>query len=372
MSKRKSQRNRSTILGALLLIILAAVAYYLGIDLDELLDLSGDSTPPVTEVESGAEWYDIYFTNPTCPPEEERSGGIDEIIADDIRQAELRVDMAAFDFDSEPMTEALIELEEQGIPVRMVTDTDNGDLPSIRQLRRNGISVVEDERSALMHNKFVVIDGRFVWMGSMNFTSNGVYCNNNNIVRFDLPELAANYTAEMDEMYDERTFGPRSADATPNEQIRVNDIRLENYFAPEKELAPIIAQTAANAQEEILFMAFSFTEEQIGEAMLARADAGITVSGVYETTGSDTIYSYYPTMRDAGLDNMQVRQDGNSRIMHHKVIIIDRQTVIFGSFNFSASANESNDENIVIMHDPTFTSFFVEEFNTVWAEAEAE
>jgi phosphatidylserine/phosphatidylglycerophosphate/cardiolipin synthase-like enzyme len=55
--------------------------------------------------------------------------------------------------------------------------------------------------------------------------------------------------------------------------------------------------------------------------------------------------------------------------MHHKVIIIDRETVLFGSFNFSNSANDSNDENIVIIHDPTFTSFFVEEFEVVWGEA---
>ena len=97
----------------------------------------------------------------------------------------MRVDVAAFDFDSEPMVEALIELEEQGILVRVVTDEDNADLSAINRLRRHGISVVEDKRSALMHNKFVIIDGRYLWMGSMNFTTNGVYCNNNNLVRID-------------------------------------------------------------------------------------------------------------------------------------------------------------------------------------------
>ena len=94
--------------------------------------------------------------------------------------------------------------------VRVVTDADFGDERSVRRLRRNGISVVEDKRSALMHDKFVVIDERVVWTGSMNLTNNGAYCNNNNFVRFDVPVLAANYTAEMDEMYVGATFGPPS------------------------------------------------------------------------------------------------------------------------------------------------------------------
>jgi phosphatidylserine/phosphatidylglycerophosphate/cardiolipin synthase-like enzyme len=77
-------------------------------------------------------------------------------------------------------------------------------------------------------------------------------------------------------------------------------------------------------------------------------------------------------MQDSGLETVQVRQDSNPHIMHHKVIIIDRETVIFGSFNFSDSANRRNDENILIVHDPVFTGYFVEEFETVWQEAKTE
>jgi phosphatidylserine/phosphatidylglycerophosphate/cardiolipin synthase-like enzyme len=320
--------------------------------------------PPKT----AADWYDIYFTDPDCPPEEERSGGLDELIAADLLQAQTQVDIAAFDLDAEPIVNALIELEKQGVPVRVVTDEDNADQSAIRRLRRNGTSVVEDKRSGLMHNKFIVIDGYVVYTGSLNFTTNGVYCNNNNLVRIESQTLAENYIVEMDEMYEGRQFGPSSPENTPNEQLTIDGVQLENYFAPEKKLAPIIADAVASAQSEVLFMAFSFTEEQIGEAMLARAADGVTVRGVFETVGSDSEYSYYGRMQNAGLENLQVRQDGNPRIMHHKVIIIDRETVIFGSFNFSDSANRRNDENILIIHDPAFTSYFVEEFETVWQE----
>ncbi|HRQ38065.1 MAG TPA: phospholipase D-like domain-containing protein [Chloroflexota bacterium] len=348
------------VLLVLILLLFTAVAC------DDLLpDID---SPPIVDSGSG-EWYEIYFTNPTCPPENQRQGGLDEIIAADLLEAELQVDVAAFDFDAPPMIDALIELGQRGVTVRVVTDTDNASQNSINRLRRNGISVVEDKRSALMHNKFIVIDGRYTWMGSTNFTTNDIYCYNNNLVRIDSPQLAANYRAEMDEMYNDRKFGPTSPATTPNEQFTIGGVRVENYFASETKVAPIIGRLVEQAQNDIKFMAFSFTHEDIGEAMIDRAQAGVNVQGVFETTGSQTEFSYYGDMLSERLPNLQVRQDGNPRLMHHKVIIIDGRTTIFGSFNFTGNANNNNDENVLIVHDPTFASYFLAEFQAVWNEA---
>lgn len=357
--------------GGVVLIILITLATLLGLDVNQLMDGNNRVEPNLPEsnqtVTDGA-WYEIYFTNPSCPAEEERVGGVDELVAQDMLAAQNRVDVAGFDIDSLPIIDAMIALEDKGVEVRVVVDNEHTPAATINRLRRNGISVVIDDRSALMHNKFIVIDGRYLWIGSMNFASNGVYCNNNNIVRFDAPELAANYTIEMDEMYIDRYFGPTSPLNTTDRLI-INGVTVENYFAAEENVGLRIARTIARADSEILFMAFSFTQEDIGEAMLERAESGINVRGVYETSGSDTRFSYYPEMKRAGLANLQVRQDGNPRIMHHKVIIVDRSVVIFGSYNFSGNAEDSNDENILIVYDPEFASYFVEEFEAVWGEA---
>jgi phosphatidylserine/phosphatidylglycerophosphate/cardiolipin synthase-like enzyme len=280
------------------------------------------------------------------------------------------VDVVAYELDAMPIAEALVEVTQRGVPVRLVTDSDNIDEAAIDLLESADIPVVEDGRSAIMHDKFIIIDGRILWVGAMNFTTNDVYCNNNNTVRFDSAELAANYTAEINEMFVDGGFGPRSADATPNRRLTIDGIAIENYFAAEEEVAPILADEIGAAESEILFMAFSFTHEDIGEAILAKAEAGLTVRGVFETTGSETRFSYFGPLSDAGLANLQVRQDGNPRVMHHKVIIVDRETVVFGSFNFSGAANDDNDENVLVVHDPTFTGYFVEEFERVWGEAQ--
>ena len=201
-------------------MVLAVIAAVFGIDLGGG-DGANGSLPYISlsDQQEVEDWYDIYFTNPSCPPEEERVGGLDETIAADLATAEVRVDVAAFELDSETLADALIALEARGVPVRVVTDEDFGEERSVRRLRRGGISVVEDDRRALMHNKFIVIDGRITYTGSMNFSSNGIYCNNNNLVRIDSPRLAANYIAEMDEMYNDRSFGPTSPINTPNEQL---------------------------------------------------------------------------------------------------------------------------------------------------------
>jgi phosphatidylserine/phosphatidylglycerophosphate/cardiolipin synthase-like enzyme len=52
--------------------------------------------------------------------------------------------------------------------------------------------------------------------------------------------------------------------------------------------------------------------------------------------------------------------------MHHKVYIIDDRTVIAGSYNFTASAEEDNDENLLIIDDPALAAAYTEEFNRVF------
>jgi phosphatidylserine/phosphatidylglycerophosphate/cardiolipin synthase-like enzyme len=90
------------------------------------------------------------------------------------------------------------------------------------------------------------------------------------------------------------------------------------------------------------------------------------VRGVFETTGSETRFSEYGRMKDARLD---VWQDGNPYLMHHKVFIVDEQTVILGSFNFSENADTENDENVMIVDDPSLAQAFTAEFGRVYEQA---
>ena len=53
----------------------------------------------------------------------------------------------------------------------------------------------------------------------------------------------------------------------------------------------------------------------------------------------------------------------------HKVILIDDQIVITGSYNFSNNAKTRNDENTLIVHSPDIAAIYRQEFERVWGEA---
>lgn len=357
---------------ALLLLVLAQLACF-GLEL-----LWGGST--VRENVSG-DWSRVYFTHPRYPDDEAgRYDGLDEELASLIDQAQRSVELVAYDFDLQPVTEALIAAHRDGVRVRMVTESDNVETntPFLDQLRRAGIRVVEDERnSGLMHDKFVVIDGQWILTGSWNMTENGTYRNNNNAILVASPSLADNYIAEFEEMAAGQ-FGPSSPADTPHPHVVITvktgatdapqerEVDLENYFAPEDDVAAEIIGEIRAAERRIRFMAFVFTSDEIADAMIARSESGVIVQGVMEDRNLGSSYSQYDRLRRQIHD---VLPDGNPYIMHHKVIIIDDETVITGSYNFTKSAEESNDENVLIIHDPEVAALYVEEFGRVYEQA---
>ena len=162
----------------------------------------------------------------------------------------------------------------------------------------------------------------------------------------------------------------RGPNVTPNPAVVIGNTVIENYFAPEGKVAPIVADELRSAESEILFMTFSFTQNDIGGALLESAERGVPVRGVFETLGADNVASFYPYLAQVDELDIDVRLDGNPNLMHHKVILIDGETTIFGSYNFTDSADTGNDENLLIVHDPDFTSYFIEEFETIWEESD--
>jgi len=94
-----------------------------------------------------------------------------------------------------------------------------------------------------------------------------------------------------------------------------------------------------------------------------RAQAGaLDVRGIVEASSRSQV----KPLLCAGLD---VRQDGNPNVMHHKVFIFDDSIVAMGSFNFSSRAANDNDENMLIIHNPAIARAYLEEFSRLWAES---
>jgi phosphatidylserine/phosphatidylglycerophosphate/cardiolipin synthase-like enzyme len=276
--------------------------------------------------------------------------------------------VAAYDFNLWSLRDALVAAHKNGVTVRVVVESDNLDELEIQDLIEEGIEVLGDRREGLMHNKFVIIDRLEVWTGSMNFTTNGAYLNDNNLLRIRSSRLAEDYTVEFEEMFVEDLFGPDDRSATPYPRLTIEGTQVEVYFSPDDGTLARLLELVGAAQESIYFLAYSFTSDELAAAMLARADDKVIVAGVFEESQYESnIGTEFDNFRLAGVS---VYLDGNPRNMHHKVIIIDEQIVVTGSYNFSANAEDRNDENTLIIHGVEIAARFMQEFQRVLDKAE--
>ncbi|KXK51611.1 MAG: phospholipase [Chlorobi bacterium] len=324
----------------------------------------GDATGPLLPDGDLAIFFsDTYANDPTVGQDDPNN--IDRHLAALFGTARKTIDGAFFELESKRIADALIAAHRRGVKVRLVTDSDYENNEEMRAVVAAGIPVIFDGRSALMHNKFAVIDGATVWTGSYNITDNCAFRNNNNGLMIRSEELAENYATEFKEMFVANSFGARSPSETPHTQVKVGSATIYNYFSPEDDIPPKILRYLSIAKKSIHFMAFNFTDGTIAEAMIEKEKAGVQVEGVIERRGAER--SVMEQLQDAGIT---VLKDGNKYVMHHKVIIIDGEWTITGSYNFTGSAATQNDENILIIRDPSVAKKFEEEYQRVKQMAE--
>ncbi|MBM3268643.1 MAG: IPT/TIG domain-containing protein [Candidatus Sericytochromatia bacterium] len=283
------------------------------------------------------------------------------------------IDVALYELDEPSLVAALVAAKLRGVTVRAVAEKDNafdasGNATSgFADLAAAGIPIVPDTRtSALMHNKFVVVDAAKAWTGSFNLTVNGAFRQNNNAISIANAALAANFGSQFTQMFANNKFGSSKTAGVPNPAVAIEGATVSTLFSPKDQIAARIVSEINEARSGIKFMAFSFTSSAIGDAILARAAAGVAVEGVIENTGASGTSGQYPRFAAAGLD---VRRDGNPSFMHHKVMVIDSATVITGSYNFTGGA-ETNDENVLIFENaPELAATYAAEFARVKATA---
>jgi phosphatidylserine/phosphatidylglycerophosphate/cardiolipin synthase-like enzyme len=310
-------------------------------------------------------WFELYFTDPANPVSTQFNGGVDDRLVDAINQARLSVHVAMYSMSLRDVGQALIQAHRRGIDVRMVMESDNMGAEVPQALQQAGIPILGDRRQGTMHDKFTVIDGDEVWTGSMNFTSSGAYSDNNNMIRIFSSKVAADYETEFQEMFVKDRFGPDAGDPTPNPQVTIDGIPLEVYFSPDDHVRSALLQLLDRASTSIYFLAYSFTSDELGKAVLRAQKAGLKVSGVMDTDqGTSDLGTELDAFRQAGLD---VRLDGNPGQMHDKVFIIDGKVVALGSYNFTGNAEKLNDENLIVIHSPAIAQEYLEEYQRIYA-----
>tara|TARA_Y100000310_G_scaffold5667_1_gene6579 strand:+ start:3325 stop:4293 length:969 start_codon:yes stop_codon:yes gene_type:complete len=303
-------------------------------------DISGGSVVDIPE-ENGE--IKAYF----CPED-----NCEEVLHYLLDSAKQSIHCAFFDLKLESIIDILDEKSES-IDVKVVIDNVN-DKGQVK-----GSWVRKDDSGQYSHNKFCIIDNGLLFTGSFNPTERGAYKNNNNFIVTNSRFLSKNYEDEFEELWDGR-FG--EGERVEYSTVLVGGIKVENYFCPEDYCAKRIANALLKAKKSIYFMTFSFTSEEIADAILF-VDVE-DIKGVFEKSQGGSKYSQFERLKGFGLN---VTKDANPANMHNKVFIIDNEIVITGSMNPSASGDEKNDENVVIIHDEGIAEEFLEEFEKIWS-----
>ena len=146
-------------------------------------------------------------------------------------------------------------------------------------------------------------------------------------------------------------------------QEKLTTCNWEVYFSPRGGCTEAIVKELGQAKSMVLVQAYSFTSAPIAKALLNVHKRGVKVEVILDKSQRTQKYSSATFLFNVGIP---VKIDAQHAIAHNKVMIIDGDTVITGSFNFTRAAEENNAENLLVIHDRKLA----ERYTKNWEEHE--
>jgi phosphatidylserine/phosphatidylglycerophosphate/cardiolipin synthase-like enzyme len=142
---------------------------------------------------------------------------------------------------------------------------------------------------------------------------------------------------------------------------------VEVWFSPRGGCAEACVKAIAAAKSTIYVQAYSFTSASIAKALVAAHARGVAVEVVLDKSQRSDRYTSADFVAHAGIPT---RIDAKHAIAHNKVMIIDGNIVITGSFNFTKAAEESNAENMLILRDAKLADRYLSNWSDHKAHSE--
>ncbi|MBL7826902.1 MAG: T9SS type A sorting domain-containing protein [Saprospiraceae bacterium] len=288
-----------------------------------------------------------------------------------INGAQQTIDVAMYNNSRSDLVNALKDAHARGVRVRYVAalDATNSALSTPPPF-----PVIYGNELAIMHDKFLVIDAdmadkAWVMGGSMNWTTQNIFTDFNNTLFIQDQSLARAYELEFEEMWGgeggapnplNARFGAVKRDNTPHQFI-VGEIPITLWFSPSDRTTSKIVESLYTTDDEVEFALFSFTKNDMSDALVDQHLSGREVHGIMENIND--VGSEYNYLNNSGIECLSHPISGE---FHHKYAVIDVNgagpTVITGSHNWSFSAETINDENTLIIEDERIASLYHAEF----------
>jgi phosphatidylserine/phosphatidylglycerophosphate/cardiolipin synthase-like enzyme len=130
----------------------------------------------------------------------------------------------------------------------------------------------------------------------------------------------------------------------------------QTCFTPPEDCTDLLESEIASARRQVLMQAYSFTSRPIAEALIAARRRGVEVLVIMDSAAVDANASVAGLLAAAGIP---VLADNPPGIAHNKVVVIDGERVVTGSFNFTRAAEDRNAENLLVLHSPELAAVYV-------------
>lgn len=303
-----------------------------------------------------------------------------------INRAQQTIDMMMYDNDCRAIIDALNMAHDRGVQIRFITDAPSQSETQDTVLNNLNpeIAFLAGNTEAIMHNKILIFDRDDVnkcqiITGSTNHTLANLNIDYNNMVIIQDQSLIKAYMLEFYEMWGSTSmipnpnnakFGSQKSDNTPH-QINVGGKYVELYFSPSDHTASKINNALMSANHELEFGVMAFTEDLLGNTVKNLHNLGVNVRGIIdyvEYSGSE-----FQMLLDNGVQVLDYQNPDGSvwpegATFHSKYAIVDSNypdsdpLVINGSHNWTAAADNKNDENTLIIHDAAIANLFLQEF----------
>ena len=292
-----------------------------------------------------------------------------------INLAKTSIDMALYGTDYIPeLDNAIKGAILRGVNVRFVYDINSQEKNmydntlDLANLIKNAKSDKSEtiKSDYVMHNKFIIFDNKIVMTGSANVSRSDLSeYNHNNIIFINSPEIADIYKKEFEQMYNGYFHNQKMK--LPDFRTFYNDnASISVYFSPkDKQTSKIIIPLINKAQNTILIPTFLITEKNIAQALIDARQRGVDVRAIIDAANANSQYSKHNMLR---MNGIPVKTEIYAGKLHSKTMIIDGKYTIIGSMNFSASGENKNDENTMIIKDENIASFYTKYFDYLWAK----
>jgi phosphatidylserine/phosphatidylglycerophosphate/cardiolipin synthase-like enzyme len=332
----------------------------------------------------------------TGPYELGASDNLEAVIIDFIDRAKQSLFIAVQELDSEPIAQAIINAKWRGISVRMILEQDylagdkipkaspkQGETPAqavrraqweeyrrpataktnrdiLAALLRNAIDVKADYNPKIFHQKFIIRDyeGKScatsaILTGSTNFTETGTHKNYNHIVIFHDYRICRAYLLEFEEIRSGNFGVLNLRENNIPQAYNLNGVPVRILFAPDDSPELEIVKQMLKCSRRLDFSIFTFASSSgIDDAMAILRAAGREIGGVFDPVQGKRDWAATHWLHKAGINVYFPRKEPGFGKVHHKLMVIDDDIVVGGSFNYTAPANDYNDENIFVIGSP--------------------